>query len=60
MIHCLVDYCYIVSIIIIVIPIMDKNKKEVKIVDVTIPGDLRVNEREVGKIERNEMLRNKI
>ena len=60
MIHCLVDYCYIVSIIIIVIPIMDKNKKEVKIVDVTIPGDLRVNEREVGKIEKNEMLRDKI
>ena len=60
MIHCLVDYCYIVSIIIIVIPIMDKNKKEVKIVDVTIPGDLRVNEGEVGKIEKNEMLRDKI
>ena len=62
MIRCLVDYCYIISIIIIiiVITIMDKNKKEVKIVDVTIPGDLRVNEREVGKIERNEMLRNKI
>ena len=39
---------------------MDKNKKEVKIVDVTIPGDLRANEREVGKIEKNEMLRDKI
>ena len=39
---------------------MDKNKKEVKIIDVTIPGDLRVNEREVGKIEKNEMLRDKI
>ena len=39
---------------------MDKNKKEVKIVDVTIPRDLRVNEGEVGKIEKNEMLRDKI
>ena len=39
---------------------MDKNKKEVKIIDVTIPGDLRVNEREVGKIEKYEMLRDKI
>ena len=31
--------------------------KEVKIVDVTIPGDERVNEREVGKIEKYKGVR---
>ena len=34
--------------------------KEVKIVDVTIPGDEQVNEREVGKIEKNKLLNDKI
>ena len=31
--------------------------KEVNIVDVTIPGDERVNEREVGKIEKYKVLK---
>ena len=31
------------------IAIIDKSKNQVKIVDVTIPRDARVNEREVGK-----------
>ena len=29
---------------------------EVKIVDVTIPGDERVNERKIGNIDKNKML----
>ena len=39
------------------IVIIDKIKKEVKIVDVTMPRDARVNEREVGKIEIYKMLK---
>ena len=31
-----------------------------RIVDVTIPGDTRVNEREVGKTEKYEMLKDEI
>ena len=31
-----------------------------RIVDVTIPGDTRVNEREVGKIEKYKMLKDEI
>ena len=31
------------------IVVIDKTKKEVKMVDVTIPRDVQVNEREVGK-----------
>ena len=38
----------------------DKAKKEVKNVDVTIPGDKRLNEREVGKIEKYKVLKNEI
>ena len=34
--------------------------KEVKIVDVTIPGDERVNEREVGKIEKYKLVKDEI
>ena len=34
--------------------------KEVKIVDVTIPGDERVNGREVGKIEKYRVLKDEI
>ena len=34
--------------------------KEVNIVDVTIPGDERVNEREVGKIEKYKVLKDEI
>ena len=36
--------------------VIDKTKKEVRIVDVTIPGDVQVNEREVGKIEKYKVL----
>ena len=39
---------------------IDKTKKEVNIVDVTIPGDERVNEREVGEIEKYEVLKDEI
>ena len=34
--------------------------KEVKIVDVTIPGDERVKEREVGMIEKNKVLKDEV
>ena len=34
--------------------------KEVKIVDVTIPGAERVNEREVEKIEKYKLLKDEI
>ena len=34
--------------------------KTIRIVDVTIPGDTRVNEREVGKIEKYKMLKDEI
>ena len=39
---------------------IDKTKKEVKIVDVTILGDERVNEREVGKIEKYRVPKDEI
>ena len=42
------------------IVLIDKTMKEVKIVDVTIPGDERVNEREVRKIEKHKVLKNVI
>ena len=42
------------------IVLIDKTMKEVKIVDVTIPGDERVNEREVGKIEKYKLLKDEI
>ena len=34
--------------------------KEVKIVDVTIPRDERVKEREVGMIEKNKVLKDEV
>ena len=40
------------------IALIDKTMKE--IVDVTIPGDERVNEREVGKIEKYKLLKDEI
>ena len=40
--------------------IIDKTKKEVKIVDVTIPGDVPVNKREVGNIEKYKILKDEI
>ena len=42
------------------IVVIDKTKKEVKIVDVTIPGDERVNEGELGKIEKYKVLKYEI
>ena len=40
--------------------VIDKTKKEVKIVDVTIHGDVRVNEKEVRKIEKYKVLKDEI
>ena len=40
--------------------VIDKTKKEVKIVDVTIPGDVWMNKREVGKIEKYKVLKDEI
>ena len=42
------------------IVIIDTTKKKVKIVDVTIPGDVRVNKRGIRKIEKNKMLKDEI
>ena len=42
------------------IVVIDKTKKEVKMVDVTIPRDVQVNEREVGKIEKHKVLKDEI
>ena len=41
------------------IVIIDKTK-EAKIVDVTIPGDVRVNKREIGKTKKYKMLKDEI
>ena len=37
--------------------IIDNTKKEVKIVDINIPGDVRVNKRKVRKVEKYKMLK---
>ena len=37
--------------------VIDKTKKEVKFIDVIIPGDVRVNGRKVGKIEKCKVLK---
>ena len=42
------------------IVVIDENKKEVKITDVTIPGDDLVNDTEVGKMEKYKMLKYEI
>ena len=42
------------------IVLIDKTIKEVKIVDVTISGDERVNKREVGKIKKYKVLKDEI
>ena len=42
------------------IVVIDKTMKEVKIVDVTKPGDVRVNEQEVGKFEKYKVLKDEI
>ena len=39
--------------------VIDKTKMEVKVVDVTIPGDQQVNERKVGKIEKYKVLKDR-
>ena len=40
--------------------VIDKTKKDIKIVDVTIPEDVRVNEREVGKLKNIKCLKKKL
>ena len=40
--------------------VIDKTKKEVKIVDVVMSGDVRMNEREAGKIEKYKVLNDEI
>ena len=42
------------------IVVIDKTKKEVKIVDVTISGDVRVNESKAGKNEKYKVLKDEI
>ena len=42
------------------IVLIDKTMKEVNIADVTIPGDERVDERELGKIEKYKVLKDEI
>ena len=42
------------------IVVIDKTKKEVKMVDVTIPTDVQGNEREVGKNEKYKVLKDEI
>ena len=42
------------------IVLIDKTMKEVKIVNVTIPRDERVKEREVGMIEKNKVLKDEV
>ena len=42
------------------IVVIDKTKKEAKIVDVAMPGDERVNKRKVGKTEKYKMLKDEI
>ena len=42
------------------IVIIDKTKKEVKIVDVTITGDVRVNKRQVGRMKEYKILKDEI
>ena len=39
------------------IVIIDKTEKELRILEVTIPGDVRVNEREIGKSEKYQILK---
>ena len=41
-------------------PDIDKTKKEVRIVDVTIPGYVRLNGREAGKLEKYKVLKDEI
>ena len=40
--------------------LVDKKNKEVKIIDIAVPGDSRVIEKELEKIEKYQMLRGEI
>ena len=42
------------------IVLVDKRCKEVKIIDIAVPGDSRVKEKELEKIEKYQMLREEI
>ena len=42
------------------IVLVDKKNKEVKIIDIAVPGDSRVKEKELEKIEKYQMLREEI
>ena len=42
------------------IVLVDKRSKEVKIIDIAVPGDSRVKEKELEKIEKYQMLREEI
>ena len=44
----------------IVLLLVDKKKKEVKIIDVAIPGDVRVCEKELEKIDKYKHLKDEI
>ena len=39
---------------------VDKKSKEVKIIDIAVPGDSRVTEKELGKVKKYQMLREEI
>ena len=42
------------------IVLVDKKKKEIKIIDVAIPGDVRVCEKELEKIDKYKPLKDEI
>ena len=42
------------------IVVLDKKEKEVKIIDIAIPGDCRVKDKEFEKIEKYQMLKEEI
>ena len=42
------------------IVLVDKRSKQVKIIDIAVPGDSRVKEKELEKIEKYQMLREEI
>ena len=39
---------------------VDKETREVKIVDIAIPGDTQVKQKELGKMEKYQLLKDKI
>ena len=42
------------------IVLIDKRAKEVKIIDIAIPGDKRVKNEEIEKLEKDQMLKEKV